>query len=223
MLPVLLWAPPAWRAAPASPVHAVRAVLPVAGPPVVLRGFEPPPVGQPWLSGHRGVDLAAAAWSSVRSAAPGVVAFAGPVAGRGVVVVRAGPLRWTYEPVTPSVPPGRPVRAGDPLGRLEPLLAHCDRPCLHWGLLRGDTYLDPLAAIGAGASAVRLLPLVGDPGSAGDQLVPTAPRVPASRAGGPGADPERPIGLAVAAGAGGGVAVGAAALTVVSRRRTRAR
>src|SRR5262249_11342314 len=99
VLPALLWAPPSWRAAVPEAAAASAGqpvVLPVAGPSSVLRGFEPPPAGTPWLPGHRGVDLAAAAWSSIRSAASGVVAFAGPVGGHGVVVVRSGPLRWTY-------------------------------------------------------------------------------------------------------------------------------
>jgi murein DD-endopeptidase MepM/ murein hydrolase activator NlpD len=120
-------------------------------PPAVLRPFDPP--AQPWLAGHRGVDLAAPPSTVVRSAGAGTVLFAGRVAGRGVVSVgHAGGLRTTYEPVTATVTVGDVVAGGDPLGRLE-----AGHPGLHWGLRRGVLYLDPLALLGRGR--VRLLPL----------------------------------------------------------------
>ena len=51
---------------------------------------------------------------------PGVVVFAGPLAGRGVVSIEhAGGLRTTYEPVTASVTAGASVAAGQPIGTLE--------------------------------------------------------------------------------------------------------
>lgn len=141
---------------------------PVAGPglrgrPVVLRGFEPPPTR--WAAGHRGVDLRAGPGAVVRAAAPGEVAFAGPVAGTGVVVLRiAGGLRITYEPVRASVTVGTRVAAGQAVGALENAPGHCPEGCLHWGLLRGDDYLDPLSLLPpwlrrAGPS--RLLPVYG--------------------------------------------------------------
>ncbi len=129
---------------------------PVA-PPAIVRPFDPP--AQPWLAGHRGVDLAAPPSAVVRSAGPGTVLFAGLVAGRGVVsVAHAGGLRTTYEPVTASVSVGDVVARGDPLGLLQPGHPGCpSAACLHWGLRRGPLYLDPLALLGLGR--VRLLPL----------------------------------------------------------------
>src|SRR4051794_10499985 len=62
-------------------VPAARYRWPLNGIPVVVRRFAPPP--SPWLPGHRGVDLAGLRGSIVRAAGPGVVAFAGMVAGRG--------------------------------------------------------------------------------------------------------------------------------------------
>ncbi|BBH64350.1 peptidase M23 [Actinoplanes sp. OR16] len=127
--------------------------------PHVLRRFDPPP--ERWLSGHRGVDLAARPSAGVRAAGAGTVVFAGRVAGRGVVsVAHAGGLRTTYEPVAASVSRGDRVVAGEPLGTIEIGHAGCPEPvCLHWGLRRGDDYLDPLALLGLGR--VRLLPLEG--------------------------------------------------------------
>ncbi|WP_438862110.1 M23 family metallopeptidase [Paractinoplanes aksuensis] len=126
-------------------------------PPTVVRSFDPP--AQPWLAGHRGADLAAPPTAVVRSAGAGIVLFAGRVAGRGVVSVgHAGGLRTTYEPVTATVDLGTVVAPGDPIGRLEPGHHGCAQAaCLHWGLRRGDLYLDPLLLLGLGR--VRLLPV----------------------------------------------------------------
>ena len=124
--------------------------------PEVLTGFDPPT--SPWGSGHRGVDLLGTPGQPVRAALPGVVRFAGTIAGRGVVVVDHGDTRTTYEPVDATVSVGTPVLAGARIGTLAPAGSHCPpHACLHWGWLRGDTYLDPLRLVGVGP--VRLLPL----------------------------------------------------------------
>ncbi|WP_026189596.1 M23 family metallopeptidase [Salinispora mooreana] len=134
---------------------------PLPGESPVVRRFDPPP--QPWLPGHRGVDLAADAGAPVLAAGDGVVTFAGAVAGRPVLTVtHAAGLRTTYEPVHSDVEVGTPVLAGVPIGLLRAGHPGCLAPaCLHWGLRRGDTYLDPLALLGRGS--VRLLPLDGAP------------------------------------------------------------
>jgi murein DD-endopeptidase MepM/ murein hydrolase activator NlpD len=78
-----------------------------------------------------------------------------------VSIDHADGLRTTYEPVTPLVTAGQQVRAGDMVGRLD--AGHPGCPvvaCLHWGLRRGETYLDPLALVGL--ARVRLLPLSAD-------------------------------------------------------------
>ncbi|EME99899.1 peptidase [Streptomyces mobaraensis NBRC 13819 = DSM 40847] len=118
--------------------------------PAVLRGWDPP--AAPWARGHRGVDLAAAPGDAVRAAADGVVSFVGTVAGRGVVAVELPgtgdpPLRTTYEPVVAGVRRGDRVEAGAVLGELGPGPWHCAAGCLHWGLLRGREYLDPLGLL----------------------------------------------------------------------------
>ena len=125
---------------------------------LVVRRFDPPP--QPWLSGHRGVDLGAEPGAVIRAAGAGTIVFAGPVAGRGVVsIAHPGGLRTTYEPVPAGdLQPGDPVTAGQDIGRLAPGHPGCPRvACLHWGLRRGGDYLDPLTLLGLGR--VRLLPL----------------------------------------------------------------
>ncbi|MEU4577244.1 M23 family metallopeptidase [Nonomuraea sp. NPDC023979] len=129
---------------------------PLDGTPRILSRFAPPPA--PWLAGHRGVDLAAPAATPVLAAGPGTVGFAGPVAGRGVVTVNhADGLRTTYLPVIPAVRRGDPVALGDRLGAIAPSPPpHCPESCLHWGLKRDTTYLDPLLLLAR--APVRLLP-----------------------------------------------------------------
>jgi murein DD-endopeptidase MepM/ murein hydrolase activator NlpD len=130
-------------------------VLPMAESASVVRGFDPP--SQPWSAGHRGVDLAAPAGATVRAAGAGVVSYAGLLAGRSVVAISHGELRTTYEPVTATVSVGEQVDRGEPIGALATAGGHClPSVCLHWGLLRGKTYLDPLQLLGG---RVRLLPL----------------------------------------------------------------
>lgn len=133
-------------------------VLPASGPPggaaptwtapvdpaVVVAPFDPPE--RRWLPGHRGVDLAAGAGQEVRAAGSGTVTWAGPLAGRGVVVVaHEGGLRTTYEPVDAVVVEGEHVEAGEVIGTVGDGDVHCgqDPRCLHWGLRRGEDYLDP--------------------------------------------------------------------------------
>jgi hypothetical protein len=135
---------------------------PLAGEPVVSRGFAPPAVR--YGAGHRGVDLAAAPGAAVRAAGAGRVSYAGLLAGRGVVVVVHGALRTTYEPVSAAVAVGEVVDDGEVVGRLEAGHAGCPvQACLHWGLRRGEDYLDPLLLVQRGPA--RLLPL-GDAGPA---------------------------------------------------------
>ncbi|WP_405869086.1 MULTISPECIES: murein hydrolase activator EnvC family protein [unclassified Streptomyces] len=152
--------------APSPSVPAVGRAWPVGTHPAVLRGWEPPATA--YGRGHRGVDLAAPAGTPVRAVAAGRVSFAGRVAGRGVVSVEltGTDLRTTYEPVRASVHKGDEVKAGEAVGTAEPTGSHCAVTCVHWGLLRGDTYLDPLSLLPPwllhrGPS--RLLPVLGVP------------------------------------------------------------
>jgi murein DD-endopeptidase MepM/ murein hydrolase activator NlpD len=140
---------PVPRAAPRLPA-AIRWQWPLEPAPAVVRRFQPAPT--PWGAGHRGVDLASRPGQPVLAAAAGVVSYAGVIAGRGVITVRHGEgLRTTYEPVTSSVAVGSSVRAGQQIAVVSAVPGHCaPRTCLHWGLIRGSTYLDPLLVFGLG-------------------------------------------------------------------------
>src|SRR5215207_328792 len=113
---------------------------PLAGPPAVVRGFDEPQ--HEYGPGHRGVDFA------TRPGLPVRAAVAGTVAGRGVVSIDHGGYRTTYEPVVPRVRAGQRVGQGETIGRVGSG-GHCADRCLHWGLRRGATYLDPLQLITA--------------------------------------------------------------------------
>jgi len=143
-------------AEPAPPVPTLW-TAPLVGELVVTRPFDRPP--GPYAAGHRGVDLGGISGSPVLAAGDGVVVFAGMVAGRPVVSIdHTDGLRTTYEPVDPSVAAGQVVARGSPIGGL--LAGHTGCPleaCLHWGLRRGEGYLDPMTLLRP--PEVRLLPM----------------------------------------------------------------
>lgn len=142
--------PPA-AGAPAAPASFSAASSPAAGSwiwplaprPAVLRAFDPP--DKPWLSGHRGVDLKSASDAGpVTAPEAGTVSFVGVVVDRPVITVDHGNgLRSSFEPVVSTLAKGDAVAKGDVLGTL--LAGHCGpTPCVHWGVRRGDEYVNPL-------------------------------------------------------------------------------
>ena len=175
---------------------------PVADP------FRPPP--EPWLAGNRGIEYRTVPGTLVRAIGPGVVTFAGLVAGELDLTIRhPDGLRSSYVDLA-SVR----VRRGDRIDAGQVVGAATDR--LHLGVRRGDTYLDPASLWGtrlagrvvlvpegrarsrAGAGTASAPDSASDPArdSAWDQR-PTAPGV----VGPPIADLVRDIGRIAAAAA----------------------
>ena len=131
--------------------------------PAVVRAFDPP--AKPWLSGHRGVDLRAAHdGAPVTSPAAGTVTFAGVVVDRPVITVDHGNgLRSSFEAVRSDLQPGTAVAEGGVLGWIQP--GHCGPgPCVHWGVRRGEEYLNPLGFVTDLRPSVLLPPLDPAPG-----------------------------------------------------------
>lgn len=155
-MPAVAVGPASDDAAGAGSTSTTRYDWPTGAAVSVLRPFDAP--DRPWQSGHRGVDLDLATGAAVLAAGDGVVAFAGNVAGRGVVSIdHADGIRTTYEPVTAVVAAGERVGAGQVIGHLaEP--AHCTpASCLHWGARRGpEVYVDPMLLLRA--VVIRLYP-----------------------------------------------------------------
>ncbi|MEE2569404.1 M23 family metallopeptidase [Pseudarthrobacter sp. J64] len=121
------------------PLHPRPAVVRSA----VLRDFDPPDM--PWLSGHRGVDLATTSdAAALTSPAAGTVSFVGTVVDRPVITVdHGGGLKSSFEPVTSGLTVGASVAAGDTLGTVD--AGHCGSvPCVHWGVRRNGDYINPL-------------------------------------------------------------------------------
>lgn len=139
-------------------------------PPVeaeVTDPFRPPP--ERWLAGNRGIKYAATPGTPVRAIGPGVVTFAGPVAGTLHVTVRhPDGLRSSYSFVASvRVRVDQRVGAGD--------LVAVAGDGLHLGVRRGDTYIDPASLWGqrAGSGRVVLVPLDPEPSPTGpDRFTP---------------------------------------------------
>ncbi|MFD3405877.1 peptidoglycan DD-metalloendopeptidase family protein [Kribbella sp. NPDC058693] len=166
--------------------------------PEVVHGFELP--AKPWLPGHRGIDLAGHPGQPVLAATPGTITYAGPLAGRGIITITTGTRRTTYEPVVPVVSVGATVTTGTIIGRLSTAGSHClPRTCLHWGLLQGKQYLNPLTLVPN--RPVRLLPLTNQLpqpaqpiGALTQPAQPVgAPAQPAQPVGAPAQPPPQPL------------------------------
>ncbi len=168
--------PPPQAPAPPPPEQAARAaprtgVWPL-GPPRPPRPARLAATRHALRPRPRGIDLAAPpAPPSARppadaspSAAPSAAAAPSPSL---CPHPRHHPLRTTYEPVRSLLPEGTAVTTGQVIATTtaDPA-SRCAATCLHWGLRRGDTYLDPLALLPPGLlrrPPSRLLPLAADP------------------------------------------------------------
>ena len=128
------------------PLLPTPAGWPIAGAPVVQRGFDSPSVV--WESGHRGIDIAAHPGEPILAAARGTVAFAGSIAGKPVITIDHGSVRTTYEPVASKLGVGELVALGQVIGELG-IGGHCSNRGLHWGLREGSRYFDPLLLLGS--------------------------------------------------------------------------
>jgi murein DD-endopeptidase MepM/ murein hydrolase activator NlpD len=147
----------------ATPASATspRWVRPVPGP--VVRTFAPP--RSHFGPGHRGVDFAAASGTPVCAVGPGLVTFAGVIAGAGyVVVAHVGGLRTSYAFLSSiSVRRGETVDAGAIVGRSGGRGEHHDGNALHLGVRADDRYVDPMTLFTAPGlpRVVHLAPLDG--------------------------------------------------------------
>ena len=132
----------------AAPARAAATwTWPVTGP--VIRDFDPP--DQPFGSGHRGIDIAAAVGTTVLAATGGSVTFAGPVGGRLFLTIdHGGGLESTYSFLESLL-----VRRGDVVAQGTPIarsgIGHVGAlvPHLHFGVRLNDEYQDPLDHLGA--------------------------------------------------------------------------
>jgi len=119
-----------------------------------VRGFDPPTTT--YGAGHRGIDISAPSGAVIVAPEGGTVTFVGAIDYVPMLTVTHDGVRTTYQPVTAVVNRGDRVVTGQAIGTLLP--GHRIEPCLHFGVLQGNTYLDPLAWLGAASGTIRLLP-----------------------------------------------------------------
>lgn len=129
---------------PAAPPHDPPVEAPVVDP------FRAPP--EPWLPGNRGIEYGPTAGEVVRASAPGVVTFAGTVAGTlFVTVAHDAELRTTVGFLeSADVVAGDVVTQGQPLGTAG--------ASLHFSARRNGAYIDPALLFGRYEIRVRLVP-----------------------------------------------------------------
>lgn len=132
---------------------------PVTGP--VIRAFEAP--ASPFGAGHRGIDIAVPLGTEVRAPAPGVVSFAGWVAGSLFVSIdHEGGIRTTYSWLSAAlIAVGQPVDRGAVIALTGHGHPDVPIPHLHFGVRIGGQYVDPLLLLGPGSVVgfIRLAPL----------------------------------------------------------------
>jgi murein DD-endopeptidase MepM/ murein hydrolase activator NlpD len=118
-------------------------------PGTVVRGYEPP--AHRFGPGHRGIEFETEPGAAVIAVADGTVTFAGKVANRLFVTVRASRNLVTYAYLASiAVATGDRIRIGDPVG------ATYGR--WHLGLRVRGEYADPMALFG-GPARVHLVPI----------------------------------------------------------------
>jgi murein DD-endopeptidase MepM/ murein hydrolase activator NlpD len=131
---------------------------PVSGP--VLRAFDPP--DDPYGAGHRGIDIASPLGTPIRAPAPGIVTFAGKVAGNLFLTIdHGGGLESTYSWIaTLAVNKGDAVTAGQAVATTGTGHPGSSITHLHMGVKLDDVYVDPLDYLGpvSVSAFIRLAP-----------------------------------------------------------------
>ncbi|EFA23128.1 peptidase, M23 family [Bifidobacterium gallicum DSM 20093 = LMG 11596] len=114
----------------------------------IIAAFDGP--AQPWLAGHRGVDMEAKTGDQLRAPLDAVVSFVGSVAGKSVVSLRGEVGTLTFEPAATQLSVGASVQQGEVFAHVEGHSDHCDDHCVHWGVKVGNRqYRDPEALLTA--------------------------------------------------------------------------
>lgn len=149
---------------PGAPVDSAAAgsapVVPWAWPlaprPAITRPYLAPATR--YTAGHRGIDMQAREGDAVLAPAPGIVTFAGMVAGRPVLsIAHLGDVISSVEPVVAGVRVGDAVARGQPVGVVASG-GHCTARCVHWGVRLHGAYVSPLLFLAGIPRAVLLSP-----------------------------------------------------------------
>ncbi len=151
----------------AGAAHASAATASTAPPDLAAAGWIWPVrefrIDRPFVApahdygpGHRGIDVRPLASPEVRAPASGVVAFAGQVAGRGILTIdHGGGLVTTLEPIASELVAGTPVDRGATVGSVA-LGGHAEPGVLHFGVRLDGRYINPMLLLGGVPRAVLL-------------------------------------------------------------------
>lgn len=124
----------------------------------VVRAFR---VAEPFVApahaygpGHRGIDLEPLGSEVLVAPQAGVVAYAGAIAGRGIITIDHGD-GWvtTLEPIESDAVAGLAVARGDAVGTLA-LGGHSSPGTIHFGVRLHGEYVNPLVLLGGVPRAV---------------------------------------------------------------------
>lgn len=142
--------------AASSTERSARLSWPIVPPHRVLRPFEAPP--SRYAAGHRGIDIAAVAGTTVSSPAAGEITFAGRVVDRSTLTIDiGGGLLVSIEPVDATMPTHAQVTEANAIGTVA-RGGHCDGRCIHLGVRLNGEYVSPMLYLG-GIERAILLPL----------------------------------------------------------------
>ncbi len=124
----------------------------------IIGAFDLP--DEPWLKGHRGIDVLAVENEPLRAPTAGTIRFAGSVAGMDTlsILTESGHV-LSFQPASTSMRKGEAFSAGERIGAVG-AGGHCERSCLHIGAWPAETdqrYVDPAKLFGQEQSV--LLPL----------------------------------------------------------------
>ncbi|MFT8703972.1 M23 family metallopeptidase [Bifidobacterium aquikefiricola] len=119
-------------------------IWPVENPTITQKFIAP---AHQWSSGHRGVDIQTTPGQTLFSPVSGIISFQGKVAQKSVVSIQHGALTFTFEPATTSFATGEHLMQGQPFATVAGVSDHCEDSCIHWGIKRGDDYLDPASRV----------------------------------------------------------------------------
>ncbi len=120
----------------------------------VVEPFDAP--DEPWLPGHRGVDIAAESGTPIHAPCDAAVRFAGRVAGKDVLSLEGGGMVLTFEPAASDVAVGETVERGQLIGTVAGDSDHCSDQCVHWGLRYGrNDYRNPVPYASDGVIALK--------------------------------------------------------------------
>lgn len=133
-------------------------IWPVSGAFRIAEPFAAP--AHAYGPGHRGIDLEPAGPAVLVAPQAGVVAYAGTIAGRGIVTIDHGD-GWvtTLEPIASDAVAGLAVARGDAVGTIA-LGGHSPSGTVHFGVRLHGEYVNPLMLLGGVPRAV-LVPCCG--------------------------------------------------------------